>query len=818
MRFLLAALPLALNGVVLSANVTATWIGGATGDWSVASNWTRTGVPNNIGSTFYFVVVDGNVGTASAVSLTNLSPTISTLTIGGNDSLSIGNSLTLTLAGGSLANDGQLFMNSTGTQTNFLIGGNATFSGAGVVRGSNLLSNRIHGTVGIWRLTNGIGHTIAGSLKLGLNQLRMTNVGDVNADSGAGMTIDLVDGSGTNFNTGMLRASNGAKLTLSAWTVENAGGTIEASAGSLVDLSSMMVIGGTIRDADGIGPGVVRNANLSVLSGVTLDGPFLCPNGSATFVQGAMQFLDTTSVSSTGTTTDFIIYGTPFTLSGGGTLQFSNTLANRIYGIDRKVALTVPADFTVRGSCQFGADQIRLTNAGEINADSSAGILMDLVDGAGVNFNTGVMRASNGATLLLELWTAENSGGLIEAATGSFVDLSYVTVNGGTIRDADGAGTGVVRNTNEVTLNDVSLDGPFLCPNSTTTFLQGSLNFNSNVSVASTGASTDVIVDSSPLTFGGGGQLLFSNNSANRLFGTNNSFRLVNALGNTIRGSAQIGLNQLAFTNNGHVIADVSAGITIDPTDGLDFTNNGTLWATGGNVTINQGIFTNTGTVLIDIGRTMTRAGSLTQTAGMTTISGTLTLASGGSFDLQGGKLTGSGQVVGGAVNNSGGTVAPGNSSGILSFGTGYSQGVGGTFEVEIGGLTPGTQHDQLKLTGNAALAGTLKLSRINDFLPTAGNEFVILTTTGTRTGTFDVIDSCDAVNVIYGNKSVTIAFAPVLGPPGDLNNDGFVTGADLGAMLGSWGPCASGCCNADLNDDGIVGGADLAILLGNWN
>jgi len=50
---------------------------------------------------------------------------------------------------------------------------------------------------------------------------------------------------------------------------------------------------------------------------------------------------------------------------------------------------------------------------------------------------------------------------------------------------------------------------------------------------------------------------------------------------------------------------------------------------------------------------------------------------------------------------------------------------------------------------------------------------------------------------------------------PADLNHDGVVNGADLGLMLGSWGPCAG--CAADLNHDNIVNGADLGLLLGSW-
>ncbi len=52
----------------------------------------------------------------------------------------------------------------------------------------------------------------------------------------------------------------------------------------------------------------------------------------------------------------------------------------------------------------------------------------------------------------------------------------------------------------------------------------------------------------------------------------------------------------------------------------------------------------------------------------------------------------------------------------------------------------------------------------------------------------------------------------------GDLNGDGLVDGADLAAILGSWGDCDGGdCVPADLNGDGLVDGADLAAVLGNW-
>ena len=50
-----------------------------------------------------------------------------------------------------------------------------------------------------------------------------------------------------------------------------------------------------------------------------------------------------------------------------------------------------------------------------------------------------------------------------------------------------------------------------------------------------------------------------------------------------------------------------------------------------------------------------------------------------------------------------------------------------------------------------------------------------------------------------------------------DLNGDGSVGVKDLLGLLGSWGPCAKGCCLADLDLDGNVGVSDFLALLGNW-
>jgi uncharacterized membrane protein len=59
-----------------------------------------------------------------------------------------------------------------------------------------------------------------------------------------------------------------------------------------------------------------------------------------------------------------------------------------------------------------------------------------------------------------------------------------------------------------------------------------------------------------------------------------------------------------------------------------------------------------------------------------------------------------------------------------------------------------------------------------------------------------------------------TEAWVARLGPRGDLDHDGDVDGADLGALLAAWQTPA---ITPDLNFDGIVDGADLGVLLSHW-
>ena len=82
--------------------------------------------------------------------------------------------------------------------------------------------------------------------------------------------------------------------------------------------------------------------------------------------------------------------------------------------------------------------------------------------------------------------------------------------------------------------------------------------------------------------------------------------------------------------------------------------------------------------------------------------------------------------------------------------------GPGDTTLVEIGGTTAGTQYDEIIVSGNANLAGTLDINLTGGFTPTPGDIFEVLTY-GSATGAFATFEGLD-----LGNG---LTFVPVQGP-----------------------------------------------------
>ena len=241
--------------------------------------------------------------------------------------------------------------------------------------------------------------------------------------------------------------------------------------------------------------------------------------------------------------------------------------------------------------------------------------------------------------------------------------------------------------------------------------------------------------------------------------------------------SATTGSHQVQANVNlqANTTADIAAGATLEFVNRLNLGGN-TLTQTGdGTLLINNSFNTGSGTI------------------------------------VNSGGVLGGGGSIGGDVQNSGGTVAPGNSPGTLTVDGNYNQGSGGTLAIEIGGTQPGVEHDVLNVLGDASLAGTLSVSLIDGFTPSGGNTFKVLTASGELTDAGLTLGGSAAasftVSVDTTNDWIMLMTAGA-GLAGDYSGNGVVDAADytifrdnLGgdsAVLGGNGSGAATVVQAD--------------------
>jgi hypothetical protein len=212
-----------------------------------------------------------------------------------------------------------------------------------------------------------------------------------------------------------------------------------------------------------------------------------------------------------------------------------------------------------------------------------------------------------------------------------------------------------------------------------------------------------------------------------------------------------------------------------------------------GTVTVTPSIQSD-GTVSVQTGTLNNATGGLTQTSGLTTVAAGATYS--GNLALNGGTLGGNGTVIG-AVTNASGTVAPGSSPGTLTVEGNYTQAAGGTLAEQITGTTPGTQFDQLHVTGTSSLGGTLAIDSTS-FTPASTDTFKIVSGANSRIGTFASLTGAtvggETYSAQYDSDGVTLL---VSGPPPPPNQTLSVTFAGTGSGSVSDGAtliCAASC------------------------
>lgn len=224
-----------------------------------------------------------------------------------------------------------------------------------------------------------------------------------------------------------------------------------------------------------------------------------------------------------------------------------------------------------------------------------------------------------------------------------------------------------------------------------------------------------------------------------RFFEENNSV-------NNIEANVDIDIDRLETQQNGEVhvngsnirtgtIALDSGSLTLDSAARFAVSDVGNAPGAG----LFVGLSGNSGVVTIDNGAALSTVDATIAAGGdVSVIDGTFTSTN--AIQITGGQLGGAGSVVA-DVANTGGIVAPGLSPGILSETGNYTQAVGGTLAIEIGGTTLGTEYDQLAVTGTALIDGLLDIALVNlgggPFSPALNDSFIVLSTTGGLSGTF---------------------------------------------------------------------------------
>ena len=139
---------------------------------------------------------------------------------------------------------------------------------------------------------------------------------------------------------------------------------------------------------------------------------------------------------------------------------------------------------------------------------------------------------------------------------------------------------------------------------------------------------------------------------------------------------------------------------------------------------------TNSGT-LTSAGGTMRFGGNYVQTGGSASL-GTNFIAD-AAVRVEAGSFTGRGFVAGQLYNAD--SLNPGASPGFITAAS-FTNTPSGTYNVELGGLSGGTNYDQLRVTGMASLTGLVQVAFVNGFTPVVGNSFTVMTYSA-RSGAF---------------------------------------------------------------------------------
>jgi autotransporter-associated beta strand protein len=522
-------------------------------------------------------------------------------------------------------------------------------------------------------------------------------------------------GSGNTIFHDIRTNSNGREA---AMTINTTGSGVVKYAGNMTYLGATTIDAGTLQVGDGGTAG-----SLATGSAITNNGTLVF-NRSNAVTQGtdfASVIAGTGNLEQAGSNT--------LTLSGNNTYTGATVISAGTIEIGAAGRLgggSYAGNISNNGTLIHSGTNAQtfsgeISGTGSLTQNASSQLLL-----TGNNSYTGTTTISAG-TIRLQNTAANNetivgditiSGGqLTVAAANQIADTASVTLTSGSIE---------LSIYNE-TINSLTMSGGdlrratgTLALNSASSFTGGSLNFASNTGRIITNATStlgdvtfDFSVASGTSTLG----LVLGGDITVNAGTTTNFTNSGGGLGRIDLNGADrvIDVGAAATMNVDWTIAGTSAGITKNGT--------GTLELNAAN-TFTGDTIVNAGTLIVN--------GSLAEGSALTVASGAT--------------LGGTGTINGAATVN--GNLRPGNSPGILSFGSSLTLGSTAQISMELNGTTRGAQYDGIDVTGALAYGGDLTIEVGSAFL--GSSENFSLFTFASQSGNLDSVSLAGA----YGSGS----------------------------------------------------------------
>jgi hypothetical protein len=507
--------------------------------------------------------------------------------------------------------------------------------------------------------------------------------------------------------------------------VDNEAGVLTAFGAIDNDAARPFVNGpsATLRIAPGIS-GVQQVGSVSFANGFTNQGRIE--------VRNPLSVADGTLINAPGATID---------LAGGGVLasfDHRGTVTARGSGIGKDAGtVTNEGTITVNGSGVQGFLSIlggSFEQGGTVTGPGTLRIRTTTAD-----FLPGAVNTVANLEVLDSTLTSPTPLTNLVTIGGSTVNAAVVNQSTLTIRNGSGLGTGTTNTINGALTNAAGATLRVAEANLTVT--QGLTNNGSIELVGGSFLETGIAaltVTGGTLTNAPGGTITAQGQGGGDLLNAalDNQGTLTisedTALTGSVASSGTINVRPMAFS-----AGDLTVNLT-DPS--APFTNTGTITIDNLRaLLVEGGDFANAGTVALGSFGTFLVTGNYTQTGGLTRLGGGV-LTADGLVDVEGGVLAGSGVINANVMNNAELDVGRPGSPAVLTILGDYTQTSGGALVVEIGGPGAGTGFDQLEITGQATLDGTLTVQLINGFVPPSGDRFPVLTF-GSGTGAFATLN-----------------------------------------------------------------------------